>query len=56
MADNLADNREALMFKKVPDGFVFRAPNRWVFGRARFYLVNEAEREKLLAIVTARSQ
>jgi hypothetical protein len=56
LADNLADNREALMFKKVPEGYVFRAPNRWVFGHARFYLVNEAERKKLLAIVTARSQ
>ena len=52
----MADNREALMFKKVPDGYVFRAPNPWVFGRARFYLVNEAQKAQLLAIVTARSQ
>jgi hypothetical protein len=52
----MADNREAIMFKKVPDGYVFRAPNPWVFGRARFYLVDEAQKAQLLAIVTARSQ
>jgi len=51
----MADNREAIMFKKVPDGYVFRAPNPFVFGRARFYLVNEAQKAQLLAIITARS-
>ncbi len=52
----MVDNREAIMFKKVPDGYVFRAPNPWVFGRTRFYLVDEARKAQLLAIVTARSQ
>jgi hypothetical protein len=52
----MADNREAIMFKKVPEGYVFRAPNPWVFGRARFYLVNDAQKAQLLAIITARSQ
>jgi hypothetical protein len=52
----VADNREALMFKKVPDGYVFRAPNQWVFGRTRHYLVTEAQKAQLLAIVTTRSQ
>jgi hypothetical protein len=52
----MADNREAIMFKKVPDGYVFRGPNPWVFGRARFYLVNEVQKAQLLAIITARSQ
>lgn len=51
----MADNREAIMFKKVPDGYVFRAPNPWVLGRASFYLVNEAQKTKLLAIITTRS-
>jgi hypothetical protein len=45
-----------MMLKKVPDGYVFGAPNPWVFGRGRFYLVNEAQKTQLLAIVTARSQ
>jgi hypothetical protein len=52
----MADNREAIMFKAVPDGYLFRAPNPWVFGRARFYLVNEVRKAELLAIITARSQ
>ena len=52
----MADNREAIMFKKVPEGYLFRAPNPWLFGRARFYLVNDAQKAQLLAIVTARSQ
>jgi hypothetical protein len=52
----MADNREATMFRKVADGYLFRAPNPWVFGRARFYLVSEAQKAQLLAIVTARSQ
>jgi hypothetical protein len=52
----MADNREAIMFKAVPDGYLFRAPNPWVFGRARFYLVNEVQKAELLAIITARSQ
>ena len=52
----MADNREAIMFKKVPEGYLFHAPNPWLFGRARFYLVNDAQKAQLLAIVTARSQ
>jgi hypothetical protein len=52
----MADSREAIMFKKVPDGYVFRAPNPWVLGRASFYLVNEAQKTKLLSIIAARSQ
>lgn len=50
----MADNREAIMFKQVPDGYVFRAPNPLVFGRARFYLVSEAQKAELLAVITAR--
>jgi hypothetical protein len=43
------------MFKQVPDGYVFRAPSPWVFGRARFHLVDEAQKAQLLKILTARS-
>jgi hypothetical protein len=52
----MADVRETTMFKEVPEGFVFRAPNPWVFGRARFYLANAAQKAELLSIVTARSK
>jgi len=50
----MVNHQEAIMFKKVPGGYVFRAPNPLVFGRARFYLVNEAQKAQLLAVVTAR--
>ena len=52
----MADNREAIMFKKVPDGYLFRAPNPYLFVRARFYLVTEEQKARLLAIITARGQ
>jgi hypothetical protein len=46
---------EAALFKQVGDGWVFQAPNPWVFGRTSRYLVNEAQKAELLAIVTPRS-
>jgi hypothetical protein len=52
----MIDNREALLFKQVPEGYVYQAPNPWLFGRRRFFLVNEAQKAELLAAVTARSQ
>jgi hypothetical protein len=43
---------EAAVFKRVPDGFIFRAPNPWMFGRARHYLVNEAQKAEIAARAT----
>jgi hypothetical protein len=51
----MTDIREATMFKAVPGGYVFRAPNPWAFGRYRFYRVNEAQKSELLSIIKARS-
>jgi tetratricopeptide (TPR) repeat protein len=45
---------EAALFKPVPGGFVYRAPNPWVFGRADHYLVDEAQKAGILALVTPR--
>jgi hypothetical protein len=42
----------AAVFKRVPDGFIFRAPNPWMFGRARHYLVNEAQKAEIAARAT----
>jgi hypothetical protein len=52
----MTDNRETLWFKQVPEGYVFRAPTPWIFGRARYFLVNEAQKAQLVAVLTARSQ
>jgi hypothetical protein len=44
---------EAMLFKPVPGGFVYRAPNPWIFGRADHYVVNEQQKAELLRIVVA---
>jgi hypothetical protein len=54
---NMTDARETLWFKPVPEGYVFQAPNPWIFARRqRFFLVDEAQKAQLLAVLTARSQ
>ena len=51
---NVRASIESTLFKQAADGSVFRAPNPWVFGEARHYLVNEAKKAEILAIVTPR--
>jgi len=43
-----------LFFKPVPEGYVFRAPNPWIFGPADHYLVSEAQRDAIAAILLAQ--
>jgi hypothetical protein len=50
----MSDYREPIvstLFKPVPDGYVFRAPSPFVFGPARHYLVNEAQKATITAIL-----
>jgi len=47
-----AQEIESVLFKPVPGGFIYQAPNPWVFGRMRRYIVNDAQKAALLAIVT----
>jgi tetratricopeptide (TPR) repeat protein len=44
----------AVLFKQVPGGYVFRAPNPKVFGRSPHYLVDEAQRDEIVAIMVPR--
>ncbi len=44
---------DAMLFKPVPGGFVYRAPNPWIFGRADHYLVDERQKAELLATLVA---
>ena len=37
------------MFKPVPGGFVYRAPNAWLIGRGKFYFVTEAQKAEIVA-------
>jgi hypothetical protein len=41
------DGMEEMSFKRVPEGWVYRAPNPWLFGRGRFYLLNEKQRSEV---------
>lgn len=45
---------EAVLFKRAAGGYVFQAPNPWVFGRSSRYLVNDAQKAELLAIILPR--
>jgi hypothetical protein len=51
---NARSQIEAILFKPAPNGFIYRAPNPWVFGRADHYLVNEADKNDILGIIVAR--
>jgi len=45
---------ESVLFKPVPGGYIYQAPNPWVFGRMRRYIVTEAQKTALVAIVAPR--
>ena len=45
---------EAVLFKEVGGGYVFQAPNPWVFGPRSRYLVTAAQKAERLAIITPR--
>jgi hypothetical protein len=44
-------------FRPAPEGgYVYRCPNRWLFGHWRSYLVNEAQKESLSVHLRARQR
>jgi hypothetical protein len=44
---NPFDGMEELTFRPVDGGFLYRAPNRWVFGRYRHYFANADQKAAL---------
>lgn len=44
----------AAMFMPVLDGYVFREPYRWPFTHAPHYFLNEAQKDKLLAMTVPK--
>jgi hypothetical protein len=42
---------EAVLFKRIGDRYLFQEPNPWIVGRKRGYLVNDVQKQQLLAIV-----
>jgi hypothetical protein len=45
---------EAVLFKPTAGGYVFQAANPWVFGPMTRYVVSEAQKSELLAIIKPR--
>jgi len=48
--DNGSKRPKSVMFKPVADGWVYRAPNPWIFGDAPHYLVNDAQKAQIEAL------
>ena len=45
---------KSALFKAVPGGWVFRSPNPWVFGDTPHYLVDDAQKAKIEAVLVPR--
>jgi hypothetical protein len=43
-----AQEKLAILFKPTEGGYVFRAPNPWVFGQANHYFVTDAQKAQIL--------
>jgi hypothetical protein len=41
------DGMEEMSFKRVPEGWVYRAPKPWLFGSGRYYLLNDKQRSEV---------
>jgi hypothetical protein len=57
MWDGLNGADERVAFKRTADGYVFRAPSRWLIGPARHYLVDGARKDEIVgALADLREQ
>jgi len=45
---------EAVLFKRSGDRYVYQSPNPWVFGPSKRYIVTEAQKAELIALIAAR--
>ena len=50
-----ADLLKAASFRPVADGYIYRAPKPWIFGRPDHYLVTEAQRDTIVDILVPPS-
>lgn len=49
-----SDQIRSLLFKPVPGGFVYRAPNPMIFGHGAHYLVSQAQQDAIVSTLTPR--
>lgn len=45
---------EAVLFKRVAGGYIFQQPSPWLLGRSSRYIVDEAQKAAILAIIMPR--
>ena len=45
------DGWENIAFKRVPTGWLYQAPNPWIFFHPRYYLLSDSERAELIALL-----
>ena len=50
-----ADALKAASFRQVADGYLYRAPNPWIFGAADHFKVSEAQRDAIIDILVPPS-
>ncbi len=43
------DGMEEMLFKRAPEGYVYRAPNPWLFVGGQYYLLNEQQKTEIAA-------
>ena len=49
-----SETLKSVLFKPVPGGWVYRAPSPWVFGDTPHYIVNDAQKARIEAIVVPK--
>ena len=49
----VTDFGKFVVFKPVSGGYVYRAPNAWLFGTRDHYLANDAQKGEILAAITS---
>lgn len=52
----MTDFGKLAVFKTIPGGYVYQAPNKWVFGSHDHYLVNDTQKAIITKTLTAASR
>jgi hypothetical protein len=52
----VADFGKFVVFKPVSGGYVYRAPNAWLFGPRAHYLMNEVQKAEIVTVITSSSR
>jgi hypothetical protein len=52
----MTDFGKFVVFKPVPGGYVYRAPNAWLFGASKHYLANETQKAEILTLINSTAR